>query len=102
MKSEIININEIKQRANQIFNNLDCSENTRKDYSARIGFFILYAQENGLDRNTYLSFKRHLESRTDYTVSTKNKYLATARVFLKELNRLGLYWGHRFHTVSLT
>jgi integrase len=89
MKQEIVNINEIKQRASQIFNNLDCSEGTRKDYVSRIGFFISYAQENGLNRNTYLSFKRYLETKSEYTVSTKNKYLATARVFLKELNRLG-------------
>lgn len=89
MKNEIVNINEIKQRADQIFNNLDCSETTRKDYSSRISFFILYAEAHGLDRNTYLSFKRHLESRTEYAISSKNKYLAVARVFLKELNRLG-------------
>ena len=25
----------------------------------------------------------------DFSVSTKNKYLVTARIFLKELNRLG-------------
>ena len=89
MKNEIVEISEIRQRAEQIFNGLDCSEGTRKDYSTRIGFFILFAQEHGLDRNTYLSFKRHLESRTEYTASTKNKYLSVARVFLKELNRLG-------------
>ncbi len=89
MKNEIVNISEIKQKADQIFNGLDCSETTRKDYSSRVGFFILFAQEKGLDRNTYLSFKRYLESKSEYTVSTKNKYLAVARVFLKELNRLG-------------
>lgn len=90
MKNEIVKIEEIKQKANQIFNGLDVSETTRNDYSARIGFFILFAEQNGLNRNTYLSFKRHLESRTDYTVSTKNKYLAVARVYLRELNRLGI------------
>ena len=89
MKNEIVEINEIKQRADQIFNGLDCSETTRKDYSSRVGLFVSYVKENGLNRNTYLSFKRHLESKTEYTVSTKNKYLATARIFLKELNRLG-------------
>jgi len=89
MKKEIVEINEIRQRANQIFEGLDCTENTRKDYSSRVGLFVSYVQERGLDRNTYLYFKRHLESRTDYTISTKNKYLATARIFLKELNRLG-------------
>ena len=89
MTNELIEINEMKQRADKIFQSLDCSENTRKDYSSRISFFILYVQENGLSRNTYLSFKRYLEKKSEYTVSTKNKYLATARIFLKELNRLG-------------
>ncbi len=89
MKNQIVEINEIRQRANQIFEGLDCTENTRKDYSSRVGLFVSYVQEHGLDRNTYLSFKRHLESKSEYTVSTKNKYLATARIFLKELNRLG-------------
>jgi len=31
-----------------------------------------------------------LSARNDYSISTKNKYLATARIFLKELNRLGV------------
>jgi len=90
INQKIIEIDEIKTRANQILNGLDCSETTRKDYSSRVGFFISYVQENGLSRNSYLSFKRYLESKSEYTVSTKNKYLATARVYLKELNRLGL------------
>ena len=89
MKNEIVEIIEIRKRADQIFNGLDCSETTRKDYSSRVVFFIRYVEENGLNRNTYLSFKRYLESKSEYTVSTKNKYLATARIFLKELNRLG-------------
>lgn len=89
MENKIIEINEIRKRVHQIFEGLDCSENTRKDYSSRVGLFISYAQDNKLDRNSFLSFKRYLESRTEYTVSTKNKYLATARIFLKELNKLG-------------
>ena len=89
MENKLIELTDIKSRADLIFNGLDVSETTRKDYSARVGFFISYVQEEGLDRNTYLSFKKYLESKTEYTVSTKNKYLATARVFLKELNRLG-------------
>ena len=32
----------------------------------------------------------HLAQRTDFSVSTKNKYLATAKIFLKELNRQGI------------
>jgi integrase len=36
-----------------------------------------------------LNFKRLLADRTDISVSTKNKYLASTRIFLKELSRLG-------------
>ncbi|GAI16907.1 unnamed protein product, partial [marine sediment metagenome] len=36
-------------------------------------------------------FKQELTNRTDLGISTKNKYLTTARVFLKELNRQGGY-----------
>lgn len=89
IKNEIVEIDKIKERTNQIFEGLDCTENTRKDYLSRVGFFISYAQQNGFNRNSFLSFKRYLENKTEYTISTKNKYLATARVFLKELNRLG-------------
>ena len=40
--------------------------------------------------NTFLEYKRLLEKRTDIKLSTKNKYLQTARTFLKELHRQGL------------
>jgi len=89
MKNKIIQVDDMIMKARSIFENLDASETTRKDYSSRIGFFISYVRDNGFDRNSYLAFKRLLENKTEYTVATKNKYLATARVFLKELNRLG-------------
>jgi len=65
-------------------------EATRTDYKARIGLFLDYMQMHGLNCNSFLDFKRELAERADLGVSTKNKYLTTARVFLKELNRLGL------------
>lgn len=78
-----------KTNARLIFESLDVSENTRKEYCTRITLFMDFVRENGFDRNSYLNFKRYLEARSEYTVATKNKYLATARVFLRELNRLG-------------
>ena len=78
-----------KANTDWIFDGLDVSETTRKDYSARVGLFLSYVHSHGFNRESLLSFKRHLE-RTDYSVSTKNKYLATARVLLKELERRGL------------
>lgn len=88
-ENELIPIPDLTDKAKTVFDSLDVSEGTRKDYSARISMFVDFIQQHGFDVNTYLKYKRHLEKRTDYTISTKNKYLATARVFLKELNRLG-------------
>lgn len=74
----------------QIFDVLDVSEATRTDYQARIGLFLAFVKQHGLDRNSFLDFKRMLADRNDLSVSTKNKYLAVSRIFLKELNRQGL------------
>lgn len=76
--------------AEQVFGLLDVSETTRTDYKYRIGLFMDFVRERGVNRNSYLEFKRYLTDRTDLSVATKNKYLATAKVFLKELNRQGV------------
>ena len=90
MERNLIAINKARASAGTIFNGLDISETTKKDYSARVGLFLSYVGEYRFQPNTYLNFKRYLERRTDYAVTTKNKYLATARVFLKELTRRGM------------
>lgn len=72
-----------------IFDGLDVSETTRKEYLARIGLFISFVNSRGFGPHSYLYFKRYLAGRNDYSVSTKNKYLTTARVFLRELQRRG-------------
>lgn len=41
------------------------------------------------DHNSFLKFKRLLADKTDISISTKNKYLASTRIFLKELSRSG-------------
>ncbi|OGG40581.1 hypothetical protein A2118_00900 [Candidatus Kaiserbacteria bacterium GWA2_50_9] len=80
----------VEQSAHEnIFDGLDVSETTRKEYSARIGLFISYVHSRGFNQQSYLYFKRYLQGRTDYSVATKNKYLATASVFLRELTRRG-------------
>lgn len=73
-----------------VFNGLDVSEATRKDYEYRIGLFIVRLQSEPFTTNTFINYKRYLDSRSDYSVSTKNKYLASARIFLKELHRRGV------------
>lgn len=76
-------------KAERVFDLLDISETTRDDYKHRIGEFLLFTQDKGFNRNSFLDFKRSLAERTDLAVSTKNKYLATAKIFLKEANRQG-------------
>jgi|SRR3989338_2615559 len=89
MERKLATIDKEKISAGAIFDGLDISEATKKDYSTRVGLFLSYVGANRFQTNTYLNFKRYLE-RTDYAVATKNKYLATARVFLKELARRGV------------
>lgn len=79
-----------QNRAETIFDGLDVSENTRKDYQARIGLFLSYTREYGFNERGYLAYKRYLDSRSDFAISTKNKYLITAKIFLKELVRRGM------------
>lgn len=83
-------LNDPKTNAERVFELLDVAETTRDDYKARIGRFLDFIGERSFNHNSYLEFKRSLSDRTDLTVSTKNKYLASARVFLKELNRQGI------------
>lgn len=75
------------EKAWSIFKFLDVNEETRKDYQYRIGHFLDFISDKGLNQNSFLEYKNYLKLRTDYTVATKNKYLITAKIFLKELNR---------------
>ncbi len=77
------------KRARQVFDTLDVVESTREDCKRRIVPFLRHARKTGLERNSFLDYKRTLADRTDIAVATKNKYLTAARVFLKELYRLG-------------
>ena len=82
-------IEDMREKAKRAFDFLDVSETTRADYKYRIGLFLDFTGEQGFNRNSFLEFKRYLAERTDLAISTKNKYLATAKIFLKEANRQG-------------
>lgn len=73
----------------KILDSLDVSSNTLKEYKARLPVFIAFLKKNGFNKNSFLEFKQFLRDRTDISISTKNKYLITSKVFLKELNRQG-------------
>lgn len=87
----VINQNQLNpfEWPEKLFDHLDVSENTRLEYSSRIKAFTSFIQKQGFTKNSYLEYKRHLSQRTDFSVSTKNKYLIVARVYCKELHRQG-------------
>lgn len=72
-----------------IFDSLDITENTKQDYLARLPYFLGFASRDGISRDLLLNYKKHLRSRADLSVASKNKYLAVARLTMKELYRLG-------------
>jgi integrase len=72
-----------------IFDSLDITEDTKRDYLARLPQFLGFISRNGITRDLLLDYKKYLRSRTDLSVSTKNKQLAVARITLRELYRRG-------------
>lgn len=87
--NDLNTIESIRVLAQSIFERLDVSLSTRKDYSSRISNFITFIFNNGgLTPESFLDYKRSLDN-TKYEVSTKNKYLVTAKIFCKELLRKG-------------
>ena len=72
------------------FDLLPVNETTRADYKARIGLYVDYINQHGLNRNTLLDYRRYLDSRTDYSVSTKNKYFTSAKRYTGVLHTAGL------------
>jgi integrase/recombinase XerC len=89
-----------KNKIDNIFDFLDVSETTRQDYKYRIGVFIDYAKQHGMGNNSFLEYKRGLAEKNELSVSTKNKYLGSARIFLKELHRQGLLPTDITHNVK--
>ncbi len=72
-----------------IFDDMDIAESTKQDYLARLPAFAGFLHRNGLNRNSLLEYKKNLRDRTDLGIAAKNKYLAVARIALKELYRRG-------------
>lgn len=90
MTNEIIRSNRLELLKNEVFGALDVTDATRNEYRVRITHFIRYAETHGINRNSYLDYKRHLARIDTFSVSTKNKYLIAAKIFLDGLHRLNL------------
>jgi len=85
---EIVKYDDVLQLKDSIFDCIDVTENTRKEYLTRIKHFIHFVKLHGLNFNTYLEYKRYLSSIDTLSVSTKNKYLISAKIFIDGLNSL--------------
>lgn len=78
------------EAAKESFYGMDISKASSYDYGQRIGFFLNFVKyQSEINLDIFLIFKKYLATRTDYKSSTKNKYLTSARIFLKELARQG-------------
>jgi len=90
VSTDILQSDRLQLLRDQIFNSIDVSEGTRKEYDVRIKHFIQFVQIQGMNQNSYLEYKRFLSSIETFSISTKNKYLISAKVFLDGLYRLQL------------
>lgn len=86
----LVPVDRLEQIKQKVFNSIDVSENTRREYSMRIKHFLQFTDTDGLHRDSYLNYKRYLACCDTFSVSTKNKYLISAKVFLDGLYRLQL------------
>lgn len=95
-----ISENEILTKAQGVFDLLDVNETTKSDYKKSIKVFIGFMQGATLNAQTFLYFKNSLRERKDLSVSTKNKYLISARILLKELHRQSMIPTDITHNVK--
>lgn len=87
---ELLPSNRLDFIVRQVFDTLDVSETTRREYAVRIRYFLRFTDIHGLNHNSYLEYKRYLQGCQMFSVSTKNKYLIAAKIFLDGLHRLNL------------
>jgi integrase/recombinase XerC len=85
-------MNELSYQKNQeiadlIFEKLDVRQSTIKDYKYRIGHFLYFMQNTPLSPDLLVQYKNYLRLTAEMKVSTKNKFLTCARIFLREVQR---------------
>lgn len=88
MTSDLVSMPQ--RSVDDIIDSLDVAQSTRDEYKQRIKPFLEFVQVEGPSLNLLLEYKRTLSNRDDYSIATRNKYLATARVFMRECYRLGI------------
>lgn len=73
-----------------IFDTLDIQPSTKSEYQKRILKFFRFMETQTITRDLLLDYKRYLREDTALGVASKNKYLTTARIALREMYRQGL------------
>lgn len=75
------------ERAKNLFDTLDVSSTTKRDYKYRIPLFLEFVASNGIiTMHTFRLYKEFLLGRTDLSAATKQKYLIVAKIFLQHLH----------------
>lgn len=73
-----------------IFDTLDIRPSTKSEYQKRIMKFFRFMETQTITRDLLLDYKRHLREDATLGIASKNKYLTTARIALREMYRQGL------------
>lgn len=73
-----------------IFDTLDIQPSTKSEYQKRILKFLRFMETQTITRDLLLAYKQYLRDDNTLGVASKNKYLTTARIALREMYRQGL------------
>ena len=87
---EIIVIEKPTRYGESIFDTLDIQPNTKSEYQKRILKFFDFMNHQTITRNLLLAYKQYLRDDNTLGIASKNKYLTTARIALREMYRRGL------------
>ena len=87
---EIIVIENPTRYSESIFDTLDIQPSTKSEYQKRILKFFRYMETQTITRDLLLAYKKYLRDDNTLGISSKNKYLTTARIALREMYRQGL------------
>ena len=87
---EIIVIEKPTRYGESIFDTLDIQPSTKSEYQKRILKFFRYMETQTITRDLLLAYKQHLRDDNTLGIASKNKYLTTARIALREMYRQGL------------
>lgn len=87
--SQAETIERVTHTYNWLLTHMDVSGETLVDYGRRMSPFLRYLVANGVHEDTFILYKRQLAADSSLKVSTKNKKLTVARIFLRELYRRG-------------